>query len=247
MESPGRGADSPGDQATGTSATLSSQARVADELRQAIIRGELAPKSQVSEAALAAEHGVSRTPIREALKQLETEGLVRIVPRVGTFVTAPSWPDIVELAQVREMLEGLGARLTAQRSDQAVVRTLRHAVENLRNAVDSEDIDRIYVADTDFHDAVVIGSGSRKLLQFYRQLMNQMAYQRLAYRQTDIDPAWTDEHAGILEAIVARDADAAEYAMREHIRRRQRAAALHRLDDPRDSGGLADGPRWTHS
>jgi DNA-binding GntR family transcriptional regulator len=232
---------SPDDGRDGVQGTVSAQARVAEELRRAIISGELAPKSQVSEAALAAEHGVSRTPIREALKQLETEGLVRIVPRVGTFVSAPSWPDIVELSQVREVIEGLAARLAAQRGDHAVVTSLGHAVENMRKAAAAGDLERAAVHGTDFHDAVVIGSGSRKLLQFYRQLMNQMTYHRLAYQQAGRTEASAEEHAAILEAIVARDADAAEYAMREHVRRGQRAAALNRLDDPRDGDPLPAG------
>jgi DNA-binding GntR family transcriptional regulator len=215
-------------------AAASAQGRVADELRRAIISGELAPKSQVSEAALAAKHGVSRTPIREALKQLEIEGLVRIVPRVGTFVTQPSWSDIVELSQVKEMLEGLAARLVAQRGDPAVLTALEHALENAEKSLASADLDRFAQIVRDFHDAIMIGSGNRKLLQHYRMLMNQMAYGRVlddVLRDGRRAAACQEEHRAIVRAITARDPDAAELATRQHVIQAHRALSRTMLGD----------------
>jgi DNA-binding GntR family transcriptional regulator len=212
----------------------SAQARVAEELRRAIINGELTPKSQVSEAALAVAYGTSRTPIREALKQLETEGLVRIVPRVGTFVTEPSWPDIVELAQIKEMLEGLAARLVAQRRDTTVTQTLERTLENAERAVETGDLERYAQLVTDFYDALVIGSGNRKLLKHYRTLMNQMAYGRLifsALRQPGRIANNQEEHRAILRAIHAGDPDAAEWATRQHVAQSHRALSRSMLND----------------
>jgi DNA-binding GntR family transcriptional regulator len=206
----------------------SAQGRVADELRQAIISGELTPKSQVSEAALAAAYGTSRTPIREALKQLETEGLVRIVPRVGTFVTEPSWPDIVELSQIKAMLEALGARRVAERQDTTVLTTLQRTLEAAEKAMNTGDTDRFVALVTDFHDAIMIGSGNRKLLWYYRALMNQMAYSRLIFsslRESGRLASSHEEHLGILRAMTAGDADAAEFAMRQHAAQAHRALA----------------------
>jgi DNA-binding GntR family transcriptional regulator len=219
-------------------AAASAQGRVADELREAIISGDLTPKSQVSEAALAAAYGTSRTPIREALKQLETEGLVRIVPRVGTFVTEPSWPDIVELAQIKAMLEGLGARRVAERQDTTVLTTLQRTLEAAEKAMNTGDVDRFVELVKDFHDAIMIGSGNRKLLWYYRALMNQMAYSRLVFsslRQAGRVAACHEEHLTVLRAMTAGDPDAAEYAMRQHSAQSHRALAQGMVADGADA------------
>ncbi|HET7304934.1 MAG TPA: GntR family transcriptional regulator, partial [Segeticoccus sp.] len=94
---------------------VSIQGRVIEAMRERIISGELEPGTSLSEIALAEAFGVSRTPVREALKQLQTEGLVEIRPRVGTFVTAPSRREINELFEMKALLEGAAARLLAQR------------------------------------------------------------------------------------------------------------------------------------
>src|SRR5687768_18315906 len=86
------------------------QGRVIAEMRRRIIRGDIQPGEPLSELALAEEFGVSRTPVREALKQLQTEGLIEIRPRVGTFVTTPSRREITELFEMKELLEGAAAR-----------------------------------------------------------------------------------------------------------------------------------------
>lgn len=233
--------ESSGDQPGAASA----QSRVADELRQAIISGDLTPKSQVSEAALAVAHGTSRTPIREALKQLETEGLVRIVPRVGTFVTEPSWPDIVELSQIKAMLEGLGARRVAERQDTTVLTTLQRTLEAAEKAMKTGDVDRFVELVKDFHDAIMIGSGNRKLLWYYRALMNQMAYSRLIFsslRQPGRLAASHEEHLAVMRAMVAGDPDAAEYAMRQHAAQSHRTLARGIVAEGADAEGLTTAP-----
>jgi DNA-binding GntR family transcriptional regulator len=107
------------------------QARVIDDMRRRIIKGDIEPGAPLSELALAEEFGVSRTPVREALKQLQTEGLVEIRPRVGTFVTTPSRREITELFEMKELLEGAAARLLARRGRVAEIDLLER---NLREA-----------------------------------------------------------------------------------------------------------------
>src|SRR3712207_246614 len=99
----------------GTGKGLSIQSRVIQEMRRRIISGEIPADEALSELTLADEFGVSRTPVREAFKQLQTEGLVEIRPRVGAFVTTPSRREITELFEMKELLEGAAARLLAQR------------------------------------------------------------------------------------------------------------------------------------
>jgi DNA-binding GntR family transcriptional regulator len=174
--------------------------RVADAIRETIVSGEYAPGAGLSEVALSDELGVSRTPVREALKQLAAEGLVRVVPRVGTFVAEPTRRDVVELFQLRELLEGLGARLCAQRG----------VAEELLE----------HVATEDFHTELVRLGDSDKLAQTYRWHMNQMAAAAPDPRSPAENAA---EHRRVLALIAEKDADGAELAMRDHVRGALRA------------------------
>ncbi|MFI1291768.1 GntR family transcriptional regulator [Streptomyces sp. NPDC020792] len=191
------------------------------ELRERIISGELAPGAPLPEVALAEAFKVSRTPIREALKQLQTEGLVEIRPRVGTFVTAPSRREITELFQMKELLEGAAARLLAQRGKCPELEALKRNVEQADAAVAKGDVERYATLVHEFHDLLITGADNAKLEAHYRMLMNQLAYQRLVFtslgqpgrpRQSDA------EHHRVLDLIEAKDGDSAERVMREHVR-----------------------------
>ncbi|MEU1520020.1 GntR family transcriptional regulator [Streptomyces sp. NPDC005811] len=204
----------------------SMQARVAEELRQMIITGELAPRSSLSEMALSETFGVSRTPIREALKQLQIEGLVEVRPRVGTFVAVPSRREITELFQMKELLEGAAARLLALRG--AVPETVR-LQDNMREAdeaVRAGDTDRYAQLVHEFHDLIVTGADNTKLEAHYRTLMNQLAYSRLV-RTSLAQPGRLSEsdheHHRVVDLILAKDGDGAERVMREHVRRSHQA------------------------
>lgn len=211
------------------------QARVIAEMRRRIISGDLPPDVNLSELALAEEFGVSRTPVREAFKQLQTEGLVEIRPRVGTFVTTPSRREITELFEMKELLEGAAARLLAQRGR---VPELDRLEENLREAdaaVQRDDTARYAELVQEFHDLLIVGSDNRKLEAHYRTLMNQLAYPRLVTTSLSQPgrPAQSDqEHHRVVELIAAKDGDSAERVMREHVRA-SRQAVLARLPLPR--------------
>ena len=211
------------------------QARVIAEMRRRIISGDLPPDVNLSELALAEEFGVSRTPVREAFKQLQTEGLVEIRPRVGTFVTTPSRREITELFEMKELLEGAAARLLAQRGR---VPELDRLAENLREAdaaVERDDTARYAELVQEFHDLLIVGSDNRKLEAHYRTLMNQLAYPRLVTTSLSQPgrPAQSDqEHHRVVELITAKDGDSAERVMREHVRA-SRQAVLARLPLPR--------------
>lgn len=197
------------------------QSRVIHEMRRQIIAGEVEPGGMISELALSDQFGVSRTPIREALKQLQTEGLIRIEPRVGTFVAVPSRREITELFQMKELLEGAGARLLAQRGRVAEVDQLE---ENLRRADRAvADDDRTHYAELvqEFHDLLIRGADNTKLSDHYRTLMNQLAYPRLV--KTSLNepgrPLQSErEHHNVLDLIISKDGDSAERVMREHVR-----------------------------
>ncbi|MFI7704079.1 GntR family transcriptional regulator [Nonomuraea sp. NPDC049480] len=205
---------------------LSIQSRVIAEMRERIISGELEPGTNLSEIALAEAFGVSRTPVREALKQLQTEGLVEIRPRVGTFVRAPSRREITELFQMKELLEGAAARLLAQRGRVPELDALQANVAAADAAVAAGDRDRYAALVQEFHDLLITGADNAKLEAHYRILMNQLAYQRLVHtslaqpgRLTQSD----SEHRHVVELIAAKDGDSAERVMREHVRASHRA------------------------
>jgi DNA-binding GntR family transcriptional regulator len=213
------------------------QARVADELRRLINSGEFAPGASLSETALAEAFGVSRTPIREALKQLQVEGLIEIVPRVGTFVSKPSLLDVIELFDVKEMLEGLAARLLAQRGRVPELARLKENVAESRASVARGDLTRYAELVHEFHEVLVAGADNAKLLAHYRILMNQLAYSRLVFaslRREGRPDQSVAEHMEVLERILVKDAHGAEVAMREHVRASHRelmAALRSRADE----------------
>jgi DNA-binding GntR family transcriptional regulator len=202
------------------------QTRVTDRLRAMIADGTLESGAALSEVALAEEFEVSRTPVREALKQLQTEGLVTIRPRVGTFVTRPSRREINELFQLKELLEGAAARLLAQRGDVREVAALRDNVKRADLAVEAGDVEGYAALVDEFHDLIMVGADNSKLAQHYRIMMNQLAYSRRVQTSLSAPGRMIDsdaEHHRVLELIIAKDAATAERVMREHVRASQSA------------------------
>ncbi len=209
----------------GRGARLGSRVRVLDALRDAVIRGQLEPGTPLSELALAERYGVSRTPIREALKQLQIEGLVEIVPRVGTFVRRPSRREIVELFELKEVLEGMGARLLAARGRVRELDLLEENVAASVQAVAANDAPRYAELVTEFHELIVLGADSSRLLAHYQTLMNQLAYHRLVVsslgRAGRLSASFA-EHTAVLERIRDKDGFGAEFVMRDHVRASER-------------------------
>lgn len=202
------------------------RSQVVSELRGRIISGELTPGTSLSEIVLSEAFDVSRTPVREALKQLQTEGLVVIRPRVGTFVSAPSRREITELFQMKELLEGAAARLLAQRGRVPELEQLAENLARADEAVTAGDQHRYAELVHEFHDLVMRGADNTKLAGHYQQLMNQLAYHRLVHTSLSQPGRPTrseSEHHHVLELIRAKDGDGAERVMREHVRASHRA------------------------
>ncbi|MFT4125383.1 MAG: GntR family transcriptional regulator [Gordonia sp. (in: high G+C Gram-positive bacteria)] len=210
----------------GTVKSGSIQAKLIIEIRRRIINGEIMPGAIISELALADEFGVSRTPVRETFKQLQTEGLVEIRPRVGTFVTEPSRREIIELFEMKELLEGAAARLLAQRGRVPELDSLEENLRQADEAVARDDRDRYAELVDEFHNLLIVGADNNKLESHYRTLMNQLAYSRLVHTSLSRPgrPVQSDqEHHRVVELIVAKDGDSAERVMREHVRASRRA------------------------
>lgn len=217
-----------GNDVTGKNGTSngSIQGRLITEIRQRIIAGAFQPGANISELAIAEEFGVSRTPVRETFKQLQTEGLIEIRPRVGTFVTVPSRREITELFEMKELLEGAAARLLAQRGRVPEIDQLEENLRQADVAVARDDKARYAELVEEFHNLLVVGADNSKLEAHYRMLMNQLAYARLvntSLSQPGRALQSDREHHHVLDLIVDKDGDNAERVMREHVRASRRA------------------------
>ena len=202
-----------------------------EKIRRLVLGGDFPPGAVLPEAFLAQEFDVSRTPVREALKQLQNEGLVEIRPKVGTFVREPTHREIIELFQIKESLEGLAASLLARRGETPELSALRMNLEDSEAAVLTNDSEAYARLVHEFHWTIIRGSDNLKLAEHYERLMNQLAYQRLVLRTVEHPgriAASTREHRAVFEMIENKDPFGAETAMRNHVHATSREA----LTDP---------------
>lgn len=205
---------------------LGAQEQIVQMLRTRIAEGDLLPGAFLSEGQLADEFGVSRTPVREALKRLQAEGIVKIRPRVGSFVTAPSRKEILELFKVKEILEGAAAGMFAARGDAMELEALRENIHRSEAAISDDDIAQYETLVHEFHDIIIRGAGNEKLYEHYRTLMNQLRYGRfvdLSLNRTGRAGESEHEHEQVFRAINDRDELTAERLMRAHVRASQHA------------------------
>jgi DNA-binding GntR family transcriptional regulator len=197
--------------------------RVRDHLRDEILSNQLAPGTHLQEEEIAAQLGISRAPVREALRLLAAEDLVTITPRRGAIVKALSPQEFLDAYQVREALEVLAMRLAIPRLSEAELQALRDLHGEMMLSAARSDVDRFFEANTAFHTALVEASGNARLRELYRLLMNQL--QRYRMRSMSLRGGIERslaEHAAILEAVTRRDAEAAGRLLGEHIRMPQR-------------------------
>ena len=190
---------------------------VHDSLRDAIISGKLASGLRLNERQLAADLEISTSPLKEALRQLESEGLVRTEPRRGTFVTF-SARQAEEMTLARAALESVIARQAARHGTEPHFGRMRDTIAKMRAAVEAADAALLIGLNETFHDTIHEASGC----EYLRRLQNaQRLYDHAAraavLTQDEVRRTSFFEHEAIMEAIVSRDEDRAERLMREHI------------------------------
>lgn len=191
---------------------------VFNTLRQAILKGELEPGERLMEIQLAERLGVSRTPIREAIRKLELEGLVLMIPRKGAEVARISEKSLRDVLELRRSLEELAIELACQRMTEEEIDSLERAQKAFREAVDSKDVMLMAETDEKYHEIIYQGTKNSRLVQILNNLREQMYRYRLEYiKDADKRQILLIEHDNILKAVRGRRVAEAKAAMREHI------------------------------
>jgi DNA-binding GntR family transcriptional regulator len=191
---------------------------VVDSLRNAIITGELASGTRLIEDVLAEQFGVSRVPIREALRQLESEGFVSSERYRGATVSSTSTRDTLELMQVRRGLEVLAARQAAEHRGEPLGDELRSVVARGQEAGRQHQVDRLPPLIMEFHEVVAKASGNRQLQQMLHRVLQRIAWGFEMDIEDRIDSSWAD-HSAVALAILSGSPVQAGYLMDEHIRK----------------------------
>lgn len=197
---------------------------VFNTLRQAILTGELKPGERLMEIHLANKLGVSRTPIREAIRKLELEGLVTMIPRRGAEVAQITEKSMNDVLEVRRALDALCAELACERITEEETEQLHRACEAFETAVKTRDLKKIARADVQLHDIIVQATGNQRLVQLVNNLSEQMYRYRFEYiKDASQHQRLIEEHRIIYESIVKKDRETASQAARMHIDNQKKA------------------------
>lgn len=191
---------------------------VFNTLRQAILRGDLKPGERLMEIKLAKRLGVSRTPIREAIRMLELEGLVVMIPRRGAAVAQITKQDLEDVLEVRCSLEELAVELACTRITGNELESLNDALLDFEKACDQNDVTALAEKDVIFHDIIFESTGNQRLIQLLNNLREQMYRYRLEYlKDQSSHEKLLMEHRAIVEDIRNHDITTAREHIKEHI------------------------------
>ena len=198
---------------------------VFNTLRQAILKGELKPGERLMEIQLANKLGVSRTPVREAIRKLELEGLVLMIPRKGAEVAEITRQDMEDVLEVRTALEELAVKDACDHITDAQLSELKKASNEFKKALlEGKDLVTCADADMHFHDVILSATNNRRLIQMLNNLSEQMYRYRVEYLKDEtIYPRLLKEHKDIAESLRRKDKSRASETMREHVKNQAEA------------------------
>lgn len=197
---------------------------VFETLREAILNGTLKPGQRLMETQLAAEMGVSRTPIREAIRKLELEGLVVMIPRRGTYVASMSRKDIVETFEIRTALEALAVKLAVQRITSEELAEMRRICTVMEQAIAEKNLNRVVELDEAFHDIIFSASRNDRLAQIISLMREQIKrFRRATLSQENRQRLILGEHIEIMQAISDGNSSLAHELVVEHITKAEHA------------------------
>lgn len=191
---------------------------VFNTLRRAILTGQLKPGERLLEVHLANKLGVSRTPIREAIRKLELEGLVIMIPRRGAEVARITEKSLKDVLEVRRALDALSVELACDRITEEDMKRLLQACQDFEKAAKGKDASVIAKADVALHDIIVEATGNQRLAQLVNNLSEQMYRYRFVYiKEESKHDMLVAEHREIYESIASRDRERAARAAKLHI------------------------------
>lgn len=191
---------------------------VFNTLREAILKGELKPGERLMELQLAAKLGVSRTPIREAIRMLELEGLAVTVPRKGAEVAKMTEKDMEDVLQIRKALDELAVGLACDNIQESDLEKLQVALKNFEDSTKGHDVKKIAQADVEFHDVIYQAANNPKLVSMLNNLREQMYRYRVEYLKNEaIYPTLIQEHEEIFDHLKRKDRDGVIQLMSYHV------------------------------
>lgn len=205
--------------------------RVYESIREDILGGRYPQNTELKEAAIGAELGVSRTPVREALRQLELEGLVKIIPNRGAYVNMITSKDVQDIYVIRAMLEGLCARWATEEITQEQLDGMEETLCLTEYHTRKENYEKLYELDSLFHEQLYSASGSRILnhvLSDFHDYVKKVRKVTIASQSRSVKS--TEEHRAIFEAIKEKDADRAEELARQHVKRTIESIRVYGLE-----------------
>ena len=191
---------------------------VCEKIRQAITTGIFKSGERLMEIQLAEEMGVSRTPVREAIRKLELEGFVVMIPRRGTYVADISIKDITEVYEIRTALDVLAAGLAAERISDEELEEMQRLLVEIGQHIEEGNIDKIVETDTAFHDVLYQASRNERLVNIISNLREQIT--TLRGRSMHYPGRLTntlEEHRAIVDSMAQRDVEKAKKAVRDHM------------------------------
>lgn len=220
---------------------------VQQEIERAILVGEYAPGTKLTEAALAERLGVSRGPIREAFRMLEEAGLLRNEKNRGVFVRDIPIDEAVEIFDLRAAMDELVGRQLARAITPAQLKEIKGLVDQMEKSVKGNDTRQYHLLNLQFHDRLVEMAGNRKLTAIYRKLIKELSlFRRLNLADGWLLPISAGEHRSIVKAIASGDAEAAGRAMFDHVMEsKERTIANDLRRQQRDAPAAATSPETT--
>lgn len=192
---------------------------VFEYLRESILNGDLKPGERLMEINLAEQLGVSRTPVREAIRKLEKEKFVEMLPRKGAYVADLTAKDILDVLEMRIILEGFAAALAAERMTDEEISLLEYSLKGFQDAVARQDRLVMVEKDNEFHDLIFQATKNNKLIEIVKDLHDQFQRFRLIYfNEFDNYIELQNWHNRIFTSIQERNTDEARIAAEKHVK-----------------------------
>ncbi|MFZ5648568.1 MAG: GntR family transcriptional regulator [Bacillota bacterium] len=198
--------------------------KVYEKLRRAILEGRLKPGTRLVERRLAEQLKVSRTPVREVIRMLELEGLISYLPRAGAVVAIVDKEEVLEIYRIRAVLEGLAARLAAEKIGYDQIKRLENLLGTMEIHTGPGELDQIEQTHQEFNDLIYKAAGSPRLYSMIASLVDHInRYVRMGYGLPGRIAEANREHRRLVEALALHDGDLAEAVARKHIENSRQA------------------------